>query len=65
MVTVTGMVGAFLIPADNQQSTNANGTNPIGVTQLQSTVVLPSTTASLGPSRNYIDTADISHDKGI
>lgn len=64
VVTVTGMVGAFLIPSDNQQSLNVNGANPTGVTQLQSTVVLPSTTTSLGPSRNFIDTADISHDKG-
>lgn len=64
VVTITGMIGAFLIPADHQQSNNVNATNSVVVTQIHSTVVLPSTTASLGPSRIFIDTADISHDKG-
>lgn len=64
VVTATGMLGAFLIPSEspyvNAGAANANQP-PI---QPQGPFTLPTVTESLGHTRNFITTADISYAKG-
>lgn len=70
VVTATGMIGAFLIPTEspinnsNQPSAGNTGNNSSQTTQTpQGPFVLPSVTESLGLTRNFISTVDISYAK--
>lgn len=66
IVTATGMLGAFMIPTELPYLNNQSGGQGGGIqnqSQQQGPFTLPTVTESLGHTRNYITTADISFGK--
>lgn len=64
VVTATGMLGAFLIPAESPYSNQPVNTNPTLPPKAHGPFLLQAVTESLGHTRNYLTTADISYGKG-
>lgn len=64
VVTATGMLGAFLIPAESPYSNQPVNTNPAQPPQPHGPFQLASFTESLGHTRNFITSADIAFSKG-